>query len=119
MPVTSIGAYTATPADVQANFHGAQLVYACWEHHLLFAAPFIMPVPPDMLFKDWVTEALTPLISADPDTPQIDWAKVQWHLGAQPWQPDFARSLKDNGVRHKAQIRMHTPGLNSLMPFAA
>lgn len=119
MPVKSIGAYTAIPADAQANFHGAQLVYASWDHHLLFAAPFIMPVSPDMRFKDWVSETLVPLISPDPDTPQIRWSEVQWHLGARAWQPDFERSLKENGVRHKAQIRMHTPGLNSLMPFAA
>lgn len=59
------------------------------------------------------------MIAADPDAAQIDWASVQWRLGGQPWQPDFARSLKDNGVRHKALIRMCTPGLNSLMPFAA
>ena len=43
---------------------------------------------------------------------------VEWLKSNQPWTPDFERSLVDNGIGHKDQIRMRTPGLASLSAAA-
>ncbi|QID16384.1 phenol hydroxylase [Nitrogeniibacter mangrovi] len=114
MTVTATKPYAGVPRDRAEGFGDKQLVYASWDQHLLFAAPFMMSVPPDMRFGDFVHGPLSTLIAADPDAASVDWEAVEWRLGNQPWQPDFARSLADNGVRHKMEIRFHTPGLNTL-----
>ena len=115
MAVIALKEYTAVPRDIVANFNGKQLVYASWDHHMLFAAPFLFCVPPSLTFKEWVEGPLTQLIAADPDATAVDWTKVQWMKANQPWTPNFAGSLAENGVVHKDQIRFHTPGLNSLL----
>ena len=58
MPVTAISAYDAQPLDRQDNFHGLQLVYLCWEKHLMFCAPFTFPLPPAMPFSDFIEQVL-------------------------------------------------------------
>ncbi len=115
MAVIALKEYSAVPRDLVANFNGKQLVYASWDHHLLFAAPFLFCVPPQMTFSEWVAGPLTQLIAADPDAKAVDWSSVQWLKANQPWTPNFAGSLAENGVVHKDQIRFRTPGLNSLL----
>lgn len=114
MSVTSTREYRGVPADALANYHGDQLVYAAWDHHLMFAAPFITCVPPAMRFGDYVTGILAALVAADPDAPRIDWRAVEWVKGGKVFSPDFDRSLAENGIRHKEQLRFRTPGLNTL-----
>lgn len=114
MTVTAIKEYVGVPRDSLANFHGNQIVYACWDQHLMFASPFICFVSPDTHFKDLVAGSIAPLLQADPDAAAIDWSRVEWLKSNQPWTPDFERSLADNGIGHKDQIRFRTPGLNTL-----
>lgn len=114
MPVVSTKEYIAVPRDRVENYHGNQLVYASWDHHQLFAAPFLLHVAPQMLFRELVEGMLTALVQPDPDAQKIDWKKVEWLKSNQPWTPDFERSIADNGIGHKDQIRFRTPGLNSL-----
>ncbi|MGB0747649.1 MAG: phenol hydroxylase subunit P4 [Magnetospiraceae bacterium] len=116
MSVKSLKPYAAAPRDLLENYHGNQLVYASWDQHLLFAAPFITCTAPEMTFGAYVEEILKPLVSPDPDAAQVDWKQVQWLKGHKPWTPNFEASLAENGVVHKDHIRMQTPGLNSLMP---
>lgn len=118
MAVAAISEYTATPRDVVANFHGKQLVYVSWDRHLLFAAPFLLCLPPDTIFRDMVMGPLTQLLQADPDAAAIDWASVTWMRGTQPWTPDFDATLDANGITHKTQLRFATSGVNSLVPAA-
>ena len=118
MALTSIREYIGVPRDLQANFNGKQLVYVSWDHHLLFAAPFLICVPPQMSFKELVDGPLAALTQPDPDAASVDWAKVEWLKSNQPWTPDFAASLSENGIGHKDQIRFRTPGLNSLRAAA-
>lgn len=115
MSVKSIKDYEGVPRDLVANFHGKQLVYASWDHHLLFAAPFLLCVPPEMTFREMVDGPLTALIQADPDAGAVDWQKVTWLKSNQPWTPNFDATLAANGIAHKDQIRFATPGLNSLL----
>ena len=54
------------------------------------------------------------MFGAHPDFAKVDWAKAEWFKSGQPWQPDMAKSLADNGLRHKDVIRFRTPGLTGL-----
>jgi phenol/toluene 2-monooxygenase (NADH) P4/A4 len=114
MPVTAIGPYSAQPLDRQANFNGLQLVYLCWEKHLLFCAPFTFPLPPDMSFGDFIDNVLTPSISSHPDASSVDFTAATWRLNDQPFIPRLMASLIDNGIDHKSLLHLATPGLNGI-----
>ena len=114
MTVTARKTFVGTPADTLANYHGEQLNYFSWDHHLMFAAPFILMVPPSLTFGDFIAGPISTLIAPDPDAGQIDWTRVEWFKSNRPFQPDFSRTLAENGVLHKEQIRLRTPGLNTL-----
>ena len=114
MPVTAIGPYAAQALDSQDRFHGLQLVYLCWEKHLMFCAPFTLPLPPHMLFADFIEQVAKPAIAQHPDAKWVDFAQVQWRLDEQPWTPDPGASLQPNGIGHKSLLHMATPGLNGL-----
>ncbi|MGV8823547.1 phenol hydroxylase subunit P4 [Methylibium petroleiphilum] len=114
MAVTSTRDYVGVPADVVSNYHGNQLVYVSWDHHLMFAAPFILCVSPDMPLGDLVHGPIAQLVQADPDAARIDWPRVEWFKRGRPFRPDFSRSLAENDIAHKDQLRFRTPGLNSL-----
>lgn len=114
MPVATLGDYTAVPRDRVENFAGKQLLYVSWDRHLLFAAPFLLCLPPETPFGEMLESALQPLLQADPDAAAIDWQAVEWLKGNRPWVPDFNTSLAANGIGHKEQLRLCTPALNSL-----
>ena len=114
MPVVARKEYVGVARDRVENFNGKQLVYASWDHHLLFAAPFLLCLPPQTTFAELLESALKPLLQADPDAALIDWHAVQWLKGNQPWVPNCEASLADNGIGHKDQLRFKTPGLNSI-----
>lgn len=116
MAVTARKPYAFAPRDRVENFGGKQLVYVSWDHHLLFAAPFLICLPPSAPFREMVEGPLTALVQPDPDAASIDWSTVEWLKGNQPWSPDVDASLEANGVGHKCQIRFRTPGLNTLLP---
>jgi phenol hydroxylase P4 protein len=111
MPVTSIGAYEAQPLDRQENFHGLQLVYLCWEKHLMFCAPFTFPLPPAMPFADFIEQVVKPSISQHPEASRVDFSLALWRLKDQPFKPDNAASLIDKGIDHKILLHLATPGL--------
>lgn len=115
MAVRSTKDYVGVPRDLEENFLGNQIVYASWDKHLLFAAPFLICVPPQMSFRDMVAGPLTMLIGPDADAGAIDWEKVEWLKANEPFTPDFDRSLEENGIAHKSQLRFRTPGLNAIM----
>jgi phenol hydroxylase P4 protein len=114
MPVTAIGPYEAQPLDRQENFHGLQLVYLCWEKHLMFCAPFTFPLPPAMSFADFIANVVKPSISQHPDAPLVDFSKAKWRLNDQPFIPNGAASLIENGIDHKSMLHLATPGLNGI-----
>ncbi|NUT77989.1 phenol hydroxylase [Pseudomonas sp. C1C7] len=114
MPVTAIGAYNAQPLDHQANFHGLQLVYLCWEKHLMFCAPFTFPLPPDMPFGAFIEQVVKPSIASHPEASRVDFSQAQWRLNDQPFSPDNNASLIANGIDHKSLLHLNTPGLNGI-----
>lgn len=115
MAVKSTKPYIGVPRDAVANFNGKQIVYVCWDRHLLFATPFMTVVEPGMRLRDYLENVVKPLMQPDPDAAAVDLARAEWVKDNRPWQPDFDASLAANGVVHKEQIRFRTPGLNSLL----
>ena len=116
MSVAARKEYVAISRDRVENFHGKQLVFVSWDHHLLIAAPIMFCLPPEASFGELIENHLQPLLQVDPDAAAIDWRQVEWLKECQSWQPDFEASLAANGIGHKEQLRMRTPGLNSLVP---
>ncbi|MFG1418053.1 phenol hydroxylase subunit P4 [Xanthobacter sp. V0B-10] len=119
MTTTSMKPYVGIARDIEANFGGNRLVYVSWDDHLLFAAPFLICVPPQATFRELVEGPLSALLAPDPDAAVLDWSKVEWLKANAPFTPDFERTLDENGITHKTQLRMRTPGLNALMAEAA
>ena len=114
MAVVALKPYPPRPVDGIEHYHGDQLVYVSWDHHLMFAAPFITCVSPSMRLADFMETMIRPLIAADPDAASVDWSKVEWIRAREPFAPDIGRSLSDNGIGHKDLLRFRTPGLNTL-----
>lgn len=116
MTVAARKEYVGIPRDRLENFDGKQLLFIVWDHHLLVAAPIMFCQPPETRFGDLIEQQLMPLLASDPDSAALDWSKVEWIKEGQPWVPDFAASLAENGIGHKEHLRMRTPGLNTLVP---
>ncbi|WP_296225753.1 phenol hydroxylase subunit P4 [Ralstonia sp. UBA689] len=105
--------YTFPMKDVRENFP-APLLYIGWEDHLMFSAPLCLPLPPDMPFGALMTQVLPGIYAEHPDFERIDWSAAQWFKSGQPWTPDAAKSLAENGLGHKDVIRFRTPGLTGI-----
>jgi len=113
MSVVALERYEFPARDVRENFP-APLLYIGWEDHLMICAPVCLPLPPDMPFGALATQVLPGVSGEHPDFAKIDWTTVQWLKSGQPWTPDPARSLTDNGLKHKDVIRFRTPGLTGI-----
>ena len=113
MTTLSVRPYPLRQQDTQDKFP-APLLYVGWEDHLMFCAPFCVPLPPTMKFGDMLAGALPGMFGAHPDFAAIDWSQAEWFKSGKPFQPDAAKSLAENGLVHKDVIRFRTPGLNGL-----
>ena len=102
------------PARDSVDKFPAPLLYIGWEDHLLFCAPFCLPLPPDMPFGALATQVLPGVYGYHPDFARIDWNQVQWLKSGKAFSPDPTKSLAENGLRHKDVIRFRTPGLNGI-----
>jgi phenol hydroxylase P4 protein len=114
MPVVALKPYEFAPADSLDKFHGNQLLYIGWEDHLMFCAPFAFPFPPDMPFGAIQEKVIPGAFGYHPECGKIDWAKAEWFKSGKPWRPDPAKSLAENGLKHKDVIRFRTPGLTGI-----
>lgn len=113
MSVTAIGTYDFPARDVRENFP-APLLYIGWEDHMMFCAPFCLPLPAETPFGAMVENVLPGAFGDHPEFERIDWSQVQWFKSGQPWQPDFGKTLAENGLGHKDAIRFRTPGLTGI-----
>lgn len=113
MSVVALGAYDFPAKDVAANFP-APLLYIGWDQHMMFCAPFAVPVPPTMRFGDLVQGLLPKLFGEHPDFARINWARVQWFRSATLFTPSLDKTLAEQGFKHKSVLRFRTPGLEGL-----
>ncbi|MBS1188322.1 MAG: phenol hydrolase gamma subunit [Rhodocyclaceae bacterium] len=106
--------YQGKVRDAESNFHGGRLLYVAWNRHLMFTNPFAYLVQPDMKFGDFVKTVMAPSFETHPDWAKIDWTKVTWHRKGESFAPDCSKTLKENGLAHKAAIQFSTPGLDGI-----
>eukprot|EP01136_Pigoraptor_vietnamica_P037661 Opistho-1_new@105941 len=101
--------YHGDMKDTVDKFHGNQLLAIGWDRHLMYATPVCIPVPPQMPFGALVENVLPTLYGQHPQFAQIDWATVRWTRSSEAFEPQFDKSLVDNGLGHKALLRFSTP----------
>ncbi|MBN8442378.1 MAG: phenol hydroxylase subunit P4 [Thauera sp.] len=107
--------YKGDVRDRVENYRGKQLLYVGWDDHMMFPAPIALAVRPEMSFGEFVNEVLpATAYPAHPDWARIDWSRVEWLRSGERFTPDADKSLADNGIGHKAVIRLRTPGLEGL-----
>lgn len=115
MTVRHLGdAYEFPSANAAEHYGGDINLYIQWERHLLFACPLAYRVPPGMRFIDFLEQMLLPDYAAHPDTAALDFSRCTWQRDQQPWQPELAKSLADNGVGHMDFLQFRAPGLDGI-----
>ncbi|MBS1129261.1 MAG: phenol 2-monooxygenase subunit [Proteobacteria bacterium] len=112
MAVTALYDYQYPAADTQDKFHGNQLLFVGWDDHFLFVAPLAFSVSPNTKFSDLVEKNLTFAYGRHADWAKVDFSKAVWLKSGQPFQPDFNKTLAEQGIKHKDALRLQTPGLN-------
>jgi phenol/toluene 2-monooxygenase (NADH) P4/A4 len=107
----SIGPYPLRQQDLEERFYGKRLIAIAWEQHLMFCAPFCVPLPPDLPFGALVRDVLPELFGEHPEFEAIDWQRTLWFSSGKRFRPDFGKSLQHHGLGHKALISFRTPAL--------
>ena len=107
----SVGDYPLRQQDAENRFHGKRLIFLAWENHLMFCAPFAVPLPPDLPFGALVRDVLPLLYGEHPEFESIDWQRTHWFNSGKRFIPDFGKSLEHHGLAHKSLIRFRTPSL--------
>ncbi len=109
-----LGDYPLIQRDTVDQFHGKQLLYLCWENHLMFAAPLCFPVPRTRPFGALIRDVLPELYGEHPEFEDIDWKRTQWFDSNKRFIPDVGKSLAHHGIGHKSLIRFRTPALEGI-----
>ncbi len=109
-----IGDYPMIQRDTVDQFHGKQLLYLSWDNHLMFAAPFCIPVPRTLPFGALIRDVLPELYGEHPEFEDIDWKRTQWFNSDKRFIPDVGKSLEHHGLGHKSLIRFRTPALEGI-----
>ncbi len=109
-----LGEYPLIQRDTVDQFHGKQLLYLCWDNHLMFASPLCIPVPPSLPFGALIRDVLPELYGEHPEFEDIDWKRTQWFNSNKRFIPDVGKSLAHHGLDHKSLIRFRTPALEGI-----
>jgi phenol/toluene 2-monooxygenase (NADH) P4/A4 len=107
----SLGDYPLRQQDTEDRFYGKRLIFLAWENHLMYAAPFCVPLPPTLPFGALVRDVLPELYGEHPEFEAIDWQRTQWFNSGKRFVPDFGKSIEHHGLAHKSLIRFRTPRL--------
>ncbi len=107
-------AYEYLSANRIEQYGGDINFYVRWEKHLMFACPSAYRAPTAMRFSDFLEQLLKPDYAAHPESVKLDFARCVWKLEKAPWQPDFDKSIADNGIGHMSYIEFNAPGLDGL-----
>jgi phenol hydroxylase P4 protein len=110
----TLGDYPMRQADTEDRFFGNRLIYLGWDNHLMYCAPFCVPLPPSLPFGALVRDVLPELFGEHPEFEQIDWQRTHWFNSNRRFLPDFGKSLEFHGLTHKSLIRFRTPALEGI-----
>ncbi len=103
------------PSENRLEQYGGDInFYVRWERHMLFACPAAYRAPLALKLGDFLETMLKPDYAAHPDTAKLDFALCTWKLDKAAWQPDFAKTIADNGIGHMSYIEFSAPGLDGL-----
>ncbi|AZT82485.1 phenol hydroxylase [Marinobacter sp. NP-4(2019)] len=114
MSVNALYDYKFESRDKVENFHGMQVLYIYWPHHLMFCSPVAVMVSPDMTFGDFLEQVLKPAFASHPDSAKADFVKAEWKLNDEPFTPVMSATMKDSGIDHKSMLTVTTPGLDGI-----
>jgi phenol hydroxylase P4 protein len=107
--------YKGEVKDRVELFHGNQLLYIGWDQHMMICAPIALSLSPTTLFGDLVSHVLpTTAYAHHPDWSKVDWGKAEWLRSGKSFEPDLKGSLAENGLGHKAILRLRTPYLSGI-----
>lgn len=103
--------YKFEAKDRFEKFHGNQIVYVGWDHHLMFCAAFAYPLPPTTTFADLRDKVMPEGFAVHPEYSKINWETATWLLDNEPFKPQLDKSLEEQGIGHKSLLRFQTPEL--------
>lgn len=83
-----------------------QLVHVMWRNNRMFAAAATFRAPKAMPFADFIGGLVDPWAGSDPKF--VSGSNKGWTLDGDPWNPDPAGALADQGVGHKSLITFET-----------
>ncbi|MAI91237.1 phenol hydroxylase subunit P4 [Ponticaulis sp.] len=114
MAIKSMKPYPVFHRDTQESFGPVQIVYICWEGHLLFAAPSALVAPPETPLRAILDTQVKGIFSIDPDADKLNWDELEFYNKGEKIELDLDKSLAENGLKHKMQILFRTPNLNTV-----
>ncbi len=83
----TVGDYPMRQRDSEDKFYGKRLIFLSWENHLMYAAPFCVPLPPSLPFGALVRDVLPMLYGEHPEFEAIDWHRAHWFNSKQALHP--------------------------------
>ena len=115
MTVQHLGDSYDFPSANRVEQYGGDInFYIHWERHFLYACPSAYRAPVAMKFGDFLEQMFRPDYHAHPDAAKVDFKTCVWQFDKQPWQPDFDKSLADNGIAHMTYLQFRSPGLDGM-----
>ena len=115
MAIPHLGKSYDFPSANREECYGGDInFYIQWQRHLLYACPSAYRAPVDMNLRDFLEGLFRPDYSAHPDTAKLVFDSCEWQLDQQPWQPDFDKSLQENGIGHMSYVQFLSPGLEGM-----
>ena len=114
MSVVALEPYSFPAKDARENFP-APLLYIGWEDHLMFCAPVLPAAAARHAVRRAGARRCCPASTATtPTSRRSTGRRCSGSRAASRWTPDPAKSLADNGLKHKDAIRFRTPGLTGI-----
>lgn len=97
--INSIGEYKFPSRSRQELYGDDILLHVVRNDSMFFCSAATFRAPKAMPWSDFLNGMVLPWVTTDPD---FDASKpLSWQLVGQDWTPDGAKSLEENGVKHK------------------
>ena len=102
--IKSLGTYDF-PSRSRQELYGDDILVNIWRKKSMFiCSAGMVRVPKAMTWAEFVETQVMPYCQADPDFDRE--APYTWQLVDDVFTPDPAKSLVDNGIRHKQTVAL-------------
>lgn len=102
--IKSIGAYDFPSRSAEPLYGDDMLLHVLRADSMFFCSAVTFRAPKAMSFDDFYNGMVLPLMSTDPDFDAS--MQLSWKLVDDAFVPDGAKSLADNGIRHKNTLTL-------------